>query len=734
MFFPEETRHKAFQFAAVAASCAFAPTLALSQEEAVPSASRQIIPEVFVIGSVNRSEQTDITPGASAAPVPDAMEVLTRLPGANVNRNGPLSGKAQYRGLSGSRLAVTVDGAHVTPGGPNWMDAPLHYMPAGLTERVTLTRGIAPVSAGPGVGGLIEAESRKSQFSSDTDFQFNGNGLMSLMSNDGAALSAFLALANSKNRFHLFASTEDGDDIESADGSIGATAHERTTYGLGYGFRWRNSEIAVDLSNTETNLTGTPSLPLDIDFFDTDRINVQIQSELSDVTLSVRLFHADIAHGMNNFILREAPDFSQLPLPPFAADDKRLVGVRADATGLVATAALDVRGGQFIAGVDGNFEAHTAVVTDPDFGPFFVNNFNDSDQDRVGLFAEWFGDIGLNWSMELGARYTQVESSTGLVDAFPARLADMDPATFPPGTPPFAVKLLRDRFNAQDRSVSDDNVDVVLEFERQIGDQLRVGIGYGHKQRSPMYVEQFLWIPLEVNAGLGDLNNYVGNINLKPETSDQIELSLDWNFEKAHVSPRFFFRRVDDYIQGVASSDPVVIAVSGNANGDSTPLQFANVDGELFGLDVAARYEFSDRWQIDATLNYVRGERTDIDDDLYRIAPLNGRFALTFQQDSWSLTAESVLVAEQSRISRVIVLDEPRSSNAVTPGYGLVNLYGQWQLRERLQLRFGVENLLDKHYTNHLAGFNRVTNSSVPFGERVPGPGINAFGQVQLSW
>ena len=82
----------------------------------------------------------------------------------------------------------------------------------------------------------------------------------------------------------------------------------------------------------------------------------------------------------------------------------------------------------------------------------------------------------------------------------------------------------------------------------------------------------------------------------------------------------------------------------------------------------------------------------------------------------------------------MIVLDESRSSNAVTPGYGLVNLYGQWQFRGRLQLRLRVENVLDKHYTNHLADFNRVTNSSVPFGMRVPGPGINAFGQVQLSW
>ncbi|MDZ7685419.1 MAG: TonB-dependent receptor plug domain-containing protein [Gammaproteobacteria bacterium] len=93
--------------------------------------------------------------------MPDAMEVLTREPpGANINRNGPLSGQAQYRGLFGPRMTVTVNGMRVTPGGPNWMDAPLHYLPAGLTDSVTMTRGIAPVSAGFGIGGAILRRNR----------------------------------------------------------------------------------------------------------------------------------------------------------------------------------------------------------------------------------------------------------------------------------------------------------------------------------------------------------------------------------------------------------------------------------------------------------------------------------------------------------------------------------------------------------------------------------------------
>jgi iron complex outermembrane receptor protein len=698
-----------------------------------PAGSRSPV-EIVVVESVRGTDANDITPGESAAPVPDAMEVMARLPGANVNRNGPLSGQAQYRGLFGPRMTVTVDGMRVTPGGPNWMDSPLHYMPAGLTERVTMTRGIAPVSAGPGIGGLVEAEAKASEFTDTHALETEGEVALATMSNDGDVASAFVALSNDTHRFDFTASRERGDGIDSADGPIADTEYGRTTYGLGYGYRWGGSELGIELSHTDTDPTGTPSLPMDIRLFDTDRLNASFKTRVGNADISLRIFSTDIRHAMDNYTLREAPDFSQLPLPPFAGDDKRRVDVNADADGFKAEAAIEIGSGMLTVGLDGNDETHTAIVSDPDFAPFFVDNFRDATQDYVGLFGEWLGDLFSHWDFELGARYTRVESDAGAVNAFPAMLADMDPATWVPGTPPYAVKLLRDRFNARAHSVTDNNVDVVLEFDRSLTESTRIGFGYARKTRAPMYIERFMWIPLEVNSGLGDMNNYVGDIDLRPEVSDQIELSLDWRFDKGFLSPRVFYRDVDDYIEGVLSTDPIVIAVSANASGDPTPLQFSNVDARLYGFDLVARYAFSDRFRLDTTLNFVRGRRTDIGDDLFRVAPPNARVALSSDWRDWSFTAEAVLVAEQNRISRTIVLDEPRSSNASIPGYGLVNLYSRWQSSDRLAVRFGIENAFDRRYVDPTSGFNRVPGSVVPVGGRLYGAGRNVFGRVQVAW
>jgi len=51
-----------------------------------------------------------------------------------------------------------------------------------------------------------------------------------------------------------------------------------------------------------------------------------------------------------------------------------------------------------------------------------------------------------------------------------------------------------------------------------------------------------------------------------------------------------------------------------------------------------------------------------------------------------------------------------------------------------LTIKAGVENLLDKEYTDHLNGFNRVAGNGVDVGERLPGPGINAFITLGISF
>ena len=120
----------------------------------------------------------------------------------------------------------------------------------------------------------------------------------------------------------------------------------------------------------------------------------------------------------------------------------------------------------------------------------------------------------------------------------------------------WAVGVLRDRFNSSDLDQEDDLVDVVATFTRDLTDSVGVEVGFARKTRAPSYHERYLWIPLEITAGLADGNNYVGDVDLDHEVAYQYELGLDWHSANLAFSPRVFYHHIDDYIQGVAGMLP----------------------------------------------------------------------------------------------------------------------------------------------------------------------------------
>ncbi|WP_084190915.1 TonB-dependent receptor plug domain-containing protein [Methylomarinum vadi] len=63
----------------------------------------------------------------------DAASLLARVPGANVKRNGSLTGLVAYRGMCGNRINISVNGLNMKEVEPNSMDPPLSHIPGALT-------------------------------------------------------------------------------------------------------------------------------------------------------------------------------------------------------------------------------------------------------------------------------------------------------------------------------------------------------------------------------------------------------------------------------------------------------------------------------------------------------------------------------------------------------------------------------------------------------------------------
>jgi len=188
----------------------------------------------------------------------------------------------------------------------------------------------------------------------------------------------------------------------------------------------------------------------------------------------------------------------------------------------------------------------------------------------------------------------------------------------------------------------------------------------------------------------------------------------------------FKVKRIDDYIQGETTTNMAANMISMAGTGNPA-LQFANVDAELYGMDVEWGYELGGDFRLDGTVSYVRGRRRDSGDNLYRIAPLNTRAQLTYEQASWSVSTELEAYAAQNDVAEYN--EEQKSS-----GYGLLHLRGQMYLADSFKLGLGVENVFDRGYEDHTTAINRAVNSDVAVGDKVPGSGRNIYVTANYEW
>lgn len=708
---------------------------------------------VVVVG--RQADNNTLYPRTELPPSPDLAGLMARFPGGGVAANGRLSGQMQHRGLFGARMAVRVDGMYINPAGPNWMDPPLHYMPNTLIESFQVLRGGATVGAGDSLGGHVTVRSKRARFTDGDRAEHQADlSVMARGVDDGHSVGAMVGLANRRHRANFTFSRDDGGDRDAGDGAVAASRYDRDTHGFSWGLRLGRHELGLDYRRINTGETGTPSLPLDISYYHTDLGRLFWKSLWRGVEWDATLYFNDVRHDMTNYRLRPAPDFDNIPgpdsakLPPFRGADRRRVDVGSDGAGLSLAASFDWLRGAFTLGLEAHQAEHWSTVRDPDAAAFFVTNFNDSQTDKWALFAEWRGEVAPRWRAASGLRYNLVRASTGAVDALPAQLAARGTAN----AITEGARRLRDRFNAADRNRTDRNFDAFVEIGYALNERVELVLGAAQKTRSPGYIERYTWLPLEINAGLGDGNNYVGDPELDPEISRGIEAGLDWNGDSFSFEPRLFYRRISDYIQGapvagvcdyasdgaINSDGEALVCVSRLANGDESPKQFANVDAKIYGFDARFGYHLDARWTLDGVVSLVRGRRRDTGDNLYRIAPPRLTLGLERRDGMSGLRLETVLVQRQDKLARSLLDADNlggRLDTGDVPGYALVNLlYSRAWPRHGLRLGAGVENLLDKDYADALSGFNRVAESDVRVGERISGPGRNAWLSLNYRW
>lgn len=634
----------------------------------------------------------------------DTPDVLKKIAGADVNRNGPLTGIAQYRGLFGSRVNVQIDNTQMQESCSNSMDTAMSHIPAGMVDAVILKRGIAPVSSAiESIGGSISVVGKEVKRTSET-LELSGDLNLGYSSvNSGKKTAVMLNAASEKHGFYLGIDSENGDSYNFANGTNYNTEYDRDFYMMGYNFHNDNQVLKAKLNYNNTGNTGTPSLPMDIVYAKGGVASLEYGYQISEaLSINSQLSHQNTDHLMSNYLFR-------------SVIDKRdsLTQVNSNSYSIQADSKHDF--GDFSFGIEGDFTSHQANITNPENAMFQITNF-DTKKYRNSVFVEMHSDISKAVNMTGGLRYTFVDMSAADVYSSVSMMQNMMGIMH---------KTLQDRFNSADRNILDKNLDIALSLQHQISDSLSFEYAIARKTRSPSYQERYLWLPLEATAGMADGLQYFGNLELSPEVATQFELGMSYQSDSFSFAPHVFYHDVKDYIQGTPTT-----TMPAPAN----TLTFNNVDAKLYGVDLELTYKLTDNLTLNNVTAYVRGERQDIDDNLYRIAPLNTRVELVYSRKNWNIKSEAVAYQSQERVSVT-------NNEQATAGYGLFNLSASYKFNQRADIAFGVNNLFDKIYYNHLNGYNR-NNLNIDIGldatnlqaYRLPGEGRNLFVNLYLHW
>ncbi len=681
-------------------------SLVIAAAIAIPlqaAAEHEELPTIVVEGSGERPGTFGAAPDSSG--LVDTASLLKRVPGANVNRNGPLTGIAAYRGMFGNRVNVMVDNSNMKEVGSNSMDPPLSHIPAPLTGSLKVTRGIAPVSSGiESMGGSMHAESKKGRFADGDGIETSGTASIGYGSvNDGHYGALLGAVANKNHKVYLSGSKEKARDFRRKNNSkVSPTQYDREAFTTGYGYQREGHEFGINYSNNNTGHSGTPALPMDIMYVRGGLYNTNYKWDMGDgFELTTNLTYQKMRHLMDNNTLRTAPTMMGSPM-------LMQNNTKVEAGGIDLALTMPLFDGALTVGVNGDQSNHDGTITGSMammMGgmpmAFTSEFFNRVERDRYSVFTEWTGDIAENLNLELGARFNHTWTDSGKVsDTRMAKMADVN------------------AFNNADRSQSFADVDLVSVLRYAYSSELDIEVGLARKNRMPTYQELYLWTNSAAVGGLADGNTYIGDLGLNHETAYQFELGFDWHTENFYAAPRAFYHYVDDYIQGLRTANAI-------ARGNNI-LQFSNISAQFYGIDFETGYTITDNWRVDAGLNYVRAQRVNAngaDDDLYRIAPLNGRAQVTFEQSEWMGAVEGIFVADQGDVAAY-------NNEQKTTGYMLLNLRGQYEPYHGLVIGTGIENVLDTHHQDHLGGYNQHNRAN----GRVAMPGRNIYATLSYSW
>lgn len=649
--------------AAVCVACYSTATFAHDQEHAA-----QLAP-IVVTAQLNNDANGLIIhadPKQPIQPVPatDGADYLQSIAGFNSIKSGGTNGDVTFRGMFGSRIKILTDGTENLGACPARMDAPTSYIQPESFDRISVVKGPQTVQyANTGSAATVIFERQKPTLTDDKNYQGQASVLVGSFGRLDHNIEA--AVGDSKKYMRINANRSESNSYEDGDGNKVPSSWERWNTDLALGWTPDEDtwvELTGGKADGEAEYAGRT---MDGSQFARESLGLRVEKKnLSPVIkkLEGQVNYSYNDHIMDNFSLRTPPLAEMthggmkmlMPNPMAMQVTRRTLNSR-----LAMTSEWDKL--SLITGVDSQLNKHGGSMSSPTMPSMNVAFREDMRFQSYGAFGEMTYQFNDAYKLVTGARIDQVK-----IDAL--KLNDQRKETLP---------------------------SAFIRLENQYPEHnAKSYIGLGYVERVPDYWELFSTAHGNTGMSKPTFND------LNTEKTLQLDLGYQYQHDALSVWTSAYAGLINDFILLSYHNHPKA-GMGGHDHGSSFSAGAKNVDATIAGAEAGIGYQFTDAIQADLSAMYAWGENTDTHKPLPQIAPLEGRLNLRYVQDKYSLGLLWRAVAKQDRISlnqgNIVGYDTGESKSFTT-----LALNASYNIQKDLNLAVGVDNVLDKTYTEHL--------------------------------
>lgn len=672
----------------------------------VQAEERMQLDEVTVSAPLPTSPTVNIytKEGSVSRPHTDGADYLQSIPGITAGRSGGHGLEPNIRGQSQNQLNIIADNAFLFGACPNRLDPSSSYLNIDSYDEIVVTKGYQSVLNGPGATGGSIILKRKSPIPATQEKLYTTGSASGGYDSNGKTWFSNLNFSGGNQKVYARARTsfKEANNYKDGNNNEVRSAFQEKTGGITLGltpYKDGHLYVSYDLHQIEDSLFPGAGMDSPLSRGHTTRIGFEKKYLTHHIrNVDITAYGSLIDHVMDNYSLRQA---GRLYRRVYSDSNTYGAKIKADIAlkKQTLTTAIEFRhnnrDANRLQGTTTNNVTRLQSVMWPDIT-----------MNEIGLALETTYQVSPTRRMILGGRYDYVNVGYGRASQRAINRSAND----------LYVMFYGYDANRQ----TEHNIGGLLRYEHDITKDITLFAGISRATRTADATERGLANDM-IMQGMN--RSWVGNPLIKPEKHHQLDLGMQIDRQKWDIGVSTYVNRIDNFILRDAARGQTGILI----NAPHADI-YRNIGALFTGFEIQGGWNALPVIRLEGDIAYTYGNNLSDNLALPQVPPLHGSLALLWQAHTYAeVMIDMQWALRQNRTDTNPTRGTGRDIGE-SSGYAIWGINTTITKLEPFFLTIGIDNLLDKKYTQHL---NR-SNISDPTEVRVNEPGRSFYLQIKM--